>query len=230
MALDLKRRQGKKATIRPRDAATLILVRFDEPVPRILMGRRHEAHVFMPNKFVFPGGRLEPTDSRLPVAQQGEHATIDKLKLRMRPRPSDARARGLLVAALRETYEETGFLLGRSGSNELFSLSGLIYFARAITPPGRSRRFDSRFLVADAELISNLDRPKTLADAELLSPKWVTLAEALGLDLPSITRDVLRLLEPFLAQGRLPPLDCPVSFHYARGKAWRVDVLAPAEA
>lgn len=229
MVLVLKQPPKKKVTIRPHDAATLILVRFDGPTPRILMGQRHEAHAFMPNKFVFPGGRFEAADGCLPVGNEGEPVTVEKLKLRMRPKPSHARARGLLVAAVRETYEETGLLVGRFTNDEPFDLSGLIYFARAITPPGRSRRFDSRFLVADAKLVSNLDQPHTLEIAELLSVKWVTFSEALELNLPSITRDILRLLQPFLEQKRLPPVDCPVSFHYSIGKAWRVDILARSE-
>ena len=110
--------------------------------------------------------------------------------------------------------------------NAARDLSGLIYFARAITPPGRSRRFDSRFLVADANIVSNLDRPHPLETTELLDLKWVTLVEAMGLNLPSITRDILQLLQPFLEQNRLPPVGCPVSFHHNRGKTWQVELLS----
>lgn len=225
MGLVLRDPTKKKTTTAPRDAATLILIRFDGPVPRILMGQRHEAHAFMPNKFVFPGGRSETADGRLPVASEGNPATIQKLKLRMRTRPSHSRARGLLVAAVRETYEETGLLVGRRNVSDAPDLAGLIYIARAITPPGRSRRFDSRFLVANATVVSNLDQPHPLATEELLQVSWVTLGEAMGLNLPSITRDILQLLRPFVEQGRLPPVDCPVSFHYNRGKSWRVEQL-----
>ena len=219
----------KKATTRPRDAATLILVRFDEPVPRILMGQRHEAHAFMPNKFVFPGGRREVADGRLPVANEGEPVTLHKLKLRAGSKSSHSKARGLLVAAIRETYEETGLLVGRMNGRDAPDLTGLVYFARAITPPERSRRFDSRFLVANATVVSNLDQPHPVEITELLSLNWVTLADALDLNLPSITRDILRLLQPFLEEKRLPPADCPVSFHHNRGKTWQVDILSHSE-
>ncbi len=212
-----------KAQAPPRDAATLILVRFDGPAPRILMGQRHTGHTFMPNKFVFPGGGFDAADSTQPVAVKGESVTIEKLKLRMRPKPSSRRARGLLVTALRETYEETGFQAGGSP----FDLTGLVYFARAITPPGRSRRFDSRFFVADASIVTNLESPHPLPSEELLELNWVTMPEALDLNLPSITRDVLGLLAPFLAEKCLPPQDCPVSFHFNRGKTWRVEMLSP---
>ena len=225
MVLALKHPAKKKATIKPRDAATLILVRFDGPLPRILMGQRHEAHAFMPNKYVFPGGRCEANDGLLPVVSEGESVTLQKLKLRMGAKPSHRKARGVLVAALRETFEETGLLAGRASAGAAPDLSGLIYFARAITPPGRSRRFDSRFFVANADIISNLDAPHPLENEELLQINWVTLAEALGLNLPSITREILLLLQPFLAQNRLPPAACPVSFQYNRGKSWRVEQL-----
>jgi 8-oxo-dGTP pyrophosphatase MutT (NUDIX family) len=225
MVLALKQLVKKKATIKPRDAATLILVRFDGPAPRILMGQRHSGHAFMPNKYVFPGGRCEAADGLLPVASEGELVTFQKLKLRMGAKPSHRKARGVLVAALRETFEETGLLAGRATAGAAPDLTGLIYFARAITPPGRGRRFDSRFLVANADIVSNLDAPHPLENEELLQINWVTLAEALGLNLPSITRDILLLLQPFLAQRSLPPVDCAISFQYNRGKSWRIEQL-----
>ena len=172
MVLPLKHPAKKKATIKPRDAATLVLVRFDGPLPRILMGQRHEGHAFMPNKYVFPGGRCEAADGRLPVVSEGEPVTLQKLKLRMGAKPSHRKARGVLVAALRETFEETGLLAGRATANDAPDLTGLIYFARAITPPGRSRRFDSRFFVADAGIVSNLDAPHPLENDELFTIRF----------------------------------------------------------
>ncbi len=213
----------------PKDAATLILVRFDGATPRILMGQRHNSHAFMPNKYVFPGGRLEVADCRKAAWRTPEGVTIQKLLLRMRSRPSAARAAGLLVAAVRETYEETGLLFGRAHLEMPPDVSSLIYFARAITPPGRSRRFDSRFLVANAAYITNLDNPHPLDAVELLQLSWVTLTEALALDLPSITRDILGLLQPHLEQNSLPPKDCPVSFHHNQGKTWIVETLSLAQ-
>lgn len=222
-------RAPKKAATPPSDAATLIIVRIDGETPRILMGKRHHSHVFMPDKFVFPGGRVELRDGRAAVAHEGAPITLDKLKLRMRGKPSNSRVRGLQVAAIRETYEETGLLVGRQKVDDAPDLRGLVYVARAITPPGRSRRFDSRFFVCDAAVVSNLDAPHPVAIAELEDLKWVSLAQALDLNLASITREILGLLEPFLAQKTLPPVDFPVSFHRNRGKAWIVDILARPE-
>lgn len=205
---------------RPRDAATLILVRRDGSVPRVLMGQRHGGHAFMPNKFVFPGGRLDPSDSRTKPLRDLDQAVLAKLMARMRTKATAARARAFALAALRETFEETGLLFGRSDIASPPDLSALVYFARAITPPGRTRRFDSRFFVADAAHVGNLDNPSGVGTEELLTPAWFTLEETLGLDLPSITKDILRRLRPFLDEGRLPGPDCPVSFQYYRGKAW----------
>ncbi len=219
--------QAKKTG--PRDASTLILVRFDGQTPRILMGQRHNSHIFMPNKYVFPGGRLEAADCRKAFGHKLDPITIEKLKLRMRARPTSSRAAGLLLAAIRETYEETGLLVGRSDTNAPPDLSCLIYFGRAITPPGRSRRFDSRFFVANATHITNLDNPHPLDEAELLKLSWVTLAEALDLNLPSITRDILGLLQPHIERNCLPPVDCPVSFHHNIASTWAVEMLSLAK-
>ena len=209
----------------PRDSATLILVRSDAQEPRILMGQRHQAHAFMPNKYVFPGGRLDPADCKVRPAADLNPATLAKLMTRMRKRPSAVKARGLAIAAVRETLEEAGLLYGRRSPDDAPDLSRIHFFARAITPPGRTRRFDSRFFVADAAGISNLDHPVHVGTEELLTLRWLTIAEALTLDLPLITVDILGKLQPILDAGRFPGHADPVSFQYQRGKQWREDVL-----
>ena len=222
---------------RPRDAATLIVLRRDGGEPRVLLGQRHEAHAFMPSKYVFPGGRLDPADCRIQPRHDLHSDVLTKLMHRMRGRPSAARARGLAVAAVRETFEETGFLLadtaiiGDRPWPELIAsglkpdLSGLRYFARAITPPARSRRFDTRFFVIDARHIINLERPSHPGSGELLEPRWVTFAETQALDLPSITRDILKRLALALAQGIEIAPNVPVSFQYQRAGRWREETL-----
>jgi 8-oxo-dGTP pyrophosphatase MutT (NUDIX family) len=210
---------------KPRDAATLILVRRDDNLPRVLMGQRHAAHAFMPNKFVFPGGRLDPDDAGQELACDLHGTTLEKLQTHMRPKPSAKKARGLAVAAVRETLEEAGLLFGRNRLNEKPDLSPLHFFARAITPPGRTKRFDSRFFVADAAHVSNLDAPLHVGTEELLTLRWLTIDEALGLDLPLITVDILGRLKPYLERGSLPQPGDPVSFQYQRGKTWREEVI-----
>ncbi|MGE3998189.1 MAG: NUDIX hydrolase, partial [Variibacter sp.] len=53
--------------VRPRDAATLIVLDRTGAEPKVMMGRRHDRHKFMPGKFVFPGGRVEAYDGRMPT-------------------------------------------------------------------------------------------------------------------------------------------------------------------
>jgi len=212
----------------PRDSSTLILVRRDRGGPRILMGQRAGGHAFMPNKYVFPGGRLDPADSRVRPAKDLHPATLSKLMNRMRGKPSPSRARGLAYAAVRETWEEAGLLFGRNRLEDAPDLSGLTLFMRAITPPGRTRRFDSRFFVADAENLANIDDPHHDGGGELLTLSWLTLEETASLGLPLITVDALQRLKPFLDQGRLPEHACPASFQYHRGKSWIEDEIHPA--
>lgn len=223
----------------PRDSATLIVVRHDDNRPRVLLGQRHGSHAFMPNMFVFPGGRLDKADMRLKVGGELHPLVHEKLLKRMRGRVSPARARGLAIAAVRETYEETGLFLGQIPEtanlpNEEWDsiiaaapldLSNLRYFARAITPPGRTRRFDSRFFVTSARHIGNLDSPRHPGSGELLTPHWFSFTEALELELPSITRDILKRLRPLMEARQDLPADQPVSFQYFRGKSWREETL-----
>ena len=224
---------------KPRDSATLIVVRHDDNVPRVLLGQRHGGHAFMPNMFVFPGGRLDPADARTRIASDLHPLVHEKLLQRMRGRNSPARARGLAVAAIRETYEETGLFLGQLPEEAVLKnedwdsiiaaaaldLSKLRFFARAITPPGRTRRFDSRFFVTSAAHISNLDNPRHPGSGELLTPHWFSFAEAQGLELPTITRDILKRLQPLMEKEHDLPADQPVCFQYFRGKSWREDTL-----
>ena len=135
---------------RPVDAATLILVDRSGATPKVLVGKRHEKVVFMPGKIVFPGGRVDAADSRIPVAEPIP-AALEANLLKGRPKITPSRARALAIAAIRETCEETGLCLGRkhssvspalSGSWQPFADAGLLpdpsslfLITRAITPP-----------------------------------------------------------------------------------------------
>src|ERR1700733_3169181 len=83
----------------PRGAATLIIIRRDGPKPRVLMGRRHGGHDFMPDKWVFPGGRIDPSDFRAPVASELRPDVAHRLYATGLAR----RARALALSAIRET-------------------------------------------------------------------------------------------------------------------------------
>lgn len=233
--------KSARRALRPRDAATLIILRRDMAETRVLMGKRHAGHAFMPNKYVFPGGRVDAADARLTVAADLHPEVARKLLARMRGKPSLARARGLGLAAVRETFEEVGLIVGRPVGSPRMSrssswkpffetgyepdLSGLRFFARAITPPGRPRRFDTRFFTLDASAVVNADQPIRSTSQELLDPYWVTFREAAELDLPSITKDILkRLAQALEVEAAMSP-GAPLTFQYYRGSKWRIEEL-----
>jgi 8-oxo-dGTP pyrophosphatase MutT (NUDIX family) len=204
--------------LRPRDAATLILVEHSERgAARVLMGKRHAGARFMPGKFVFPGGRVEPEDRRMAAAGALDAHVEEKLNARVR-RPSPSFARALALAAIRETFEETGLAIGvpdygapenpPPGAWTRFAATGvhpaldaIDFLARAITPPGRPRRFDARFLIVDARFIAGRIDGVVHSEAELVELVWTPLDEARNLDLPSITRAALGDLKQALEGG-----------------------------
>lgn len=224
-----------KGPKRPRDAATLILLDRAGGEFRVLLGRRHMLHAFMPGKFVFPGGRTDPADSRVPVATGLHPREEEKLAC---GRTSLARARAIAMSAVRETYEEAGLLIGRKGALATAkpdwqgfvehgvcpSLERLRFVARAITPPGRVRRFDTRFLAAFKEDVA-VELAEGGPTNELEEIVWLPLGEAKQADIPTITRTVLGDLEtrlkddPGLAPGG------PVPFYYLRHNRFRRDIL-----
>jgi 8-oxo-dGTP pyrophosphatase MutT (NUDIX family) len=208
-----------KPYVRPRDAATLLILRREQSGPKLLMGRRSDAHAFLPGKFVFPGGKLDLADTKIKPHSDYRPPEMEKLLARMRRGASLARARGLGLAAIRETFEETGLVIGepanpagtlpaspawhafyRTGYRP--ALAPLRFIARALTPPGRPRRFDARFFVYDA---TGLDLHEPDADSktdELLDLHWLSFARAREQDLPYITGVVITELETRLASGQ----------------------------
>ncbi|MEM1200407.1 MAG: NUDIX hydrolase [Pseudomonadota bacterium] len=226
--------------LKPRDAATLIMVRRDGAAPRVLMGKRSENHAFMPGVFVFPGGRVDAADSRVKPASQLDPKVEEKLLARMRGAASSGRARALAMAALRETFEETGLIIGTQAEGRTASkhpdwaqflktglrpaLAPVRYIARAITPPGRIRRFDTRFFVVDAENVVNLEAPAGSTD-ELLDVHWLTIADTEDLQLPWITRQVLKALDEQLGQKTGLAPGGPVTFQHQRGNSWYNEIL-----
>lgn len=185
---------AKPKAARPRDAATLILVRGGREV---MMGQRAAGHVFMPDKWVFPGGRVDPGDARLPAAQELTAETEALLRSGGQVRRPP---RAFALAAARETREEAGLVLGDDQGPDL---SKLAFVARAITPPYRPRRFDARFFLADAQAVLAHDEPEP--GEELLHTRWFSLDEAEALDLPSITRFVLKEVRFRLAGEPVAP-------------------------
>lgn len=205
------RKKGR--AVRPRDAATLIIVRGGSAKPRVLMGKRAASHKFMPNKFVFPGGGVDRADSRI----MPPHDLHPQVMQRLTQGCSEARARALALAAIRETFEETGLIIGEPDTPTLKTrsphwaeflrhdinprLDVLHLVARAITPPYRNRRFDARFFMVDARHIQGEVHERPEGSGELLDLHWVDLVEAQRMDqLPNITRTVLGALEQRLRE------------------------------
>ena len=83
--------------------------------------------------------------------------------------------------------------------------SSLFLIARAITPPGRVRRFDTRFFTADASAITHHVQGVIHADAELVELVWVEIGSKPLADLHPMTKNVLGELEKRLATGPLQP-------------------------
>ena len=211
-------------TVRPRDAATMIIIDRAGPAPKILLGRRHAGHKFMPGKFVFPGGRVEPIDRRMSAASPIDPQVEARLMLHTQ-RPSAPKARAFMLAAVRETFEETGLLLGAASHTPVRSpggpwdafaeaailpdLAAVHFVARAITPPGRTKRFDTRFFAVDARAIAARKEGVVGPDTELTELVWLPIAEASRLDMSAITIAVLEELTERIAAGFSHALPVP---------------------
>ncbi len=215
---------------RPKDASTLVIVDRRAKAPKVLMGKRHSGHKFMPGKFVFPGGRIEAGDRSMPVSGALHPLAEQRLMTRV-ARPTTSRARALALAAVRETFEETGLLLGTKdhgapeslpdGTWQAFGREGVFpdleslhFVARAITPPRRPKRFDTRFFAVDFSSVAAEVPGIVGPEAELVELAWVDIGETPRLDLPSITRVMLQEIAARIAGGFAPEL--PVPFYYEK--------------
>lgn len=206
-----------------RDAATLILLRRDGRRPQILMGQRGAKAVFMPSKFVFPGGAVDPDDR-----QMGAAPLPAACAARLAREASEDLGAALALAAIRETFEETGLALGLpdAGARDAAGTApgawrdflglgmrpateGLRFVFRAITPPGRPRRFDARFFLAGTEALQGDPDDFARASGELSHLHWIDLAEARRLEMPFITEIVLAEIAELVEDGAA---DRPVPF------------------
>lgn len=209
-----------------RNAATVILLRETDDGPHVLMGQRGRSAAFMPNKFVFPGGAVDPSDGMVSLVNIPKPLCIKRLKVETKHNLVAA----LLGAAVREMWEETGHPIAqKSGAAKaqaaeqpapwrsffehgfLPDAGGLEFIFRAITPPGRPRRFDARFFLGHADLILGDPDDFSCAQNELSHLQWVPLAKFQEFDLPRITKIVLDTVQNRLAH---PDIDHPVPFYY----------------
>lgn len=226
--------------IRPRDAATLVLLDRSKKDTLVLVGRRNDRHVFMPGKYVFPGGRVDLSDRRMFSTGKPDPKSARRLKKRV-TRGGMHLPRSLMMAAIRETYEETGLLIGRklkhgekTGKHPddwaafaqhgvVPDLSLLTFAARAITPPGRSRRFDTRFFIADRKHVAGNAGDPSGPDSELVELKWIPLSEAKQEpNLATISKVVLLEIEKRLKTKS----DLPVPYYYFLRGAFRREEIA----
>ncbi|CUH53212.1 NUDIX hydrolase [Shimia marina] len=206
-----------------RNAATVIVVRDRDTNPAILMGQRGAKAAFMPNKVVFPGGAVDPGDAHIPLAAPISDFCGTRLLEDLRADTNASILPALAAAAIRELWEETGLILGRPGTWavtppadwESYAATGhvpdaqaLQFVFRAITPPGRPRRFDARFFLLDAEeIVSDLD-DFSAACEELSHLQWIPIKDVRGFDLPFITEVVLAEIEARITD-RTPPEAVP---------------------
>ncbi|MEY8830715.1 NUDIX domain-containing protein [Sedimentitalea sp. XS_ASV28] len=205
-----------------RNAATVIVLRDRHDDPSILMGQRGAKAAFMPNKFVFPGGAVDAGDARIPLARPLPDLCRDRL---CEDAPEELQ-QALAAAAIRELWEETGLILGTPGkwhgpvpedwqgfaaTGHLPSADALQFVFRALTPPGRPRRFDARFFLVDADAIQGDLDDFTHASDELSHLQWIKLSEARRFDLPFITEVVLAEVA-----GRVDDPAPPASVPYFR--------------
>ncbi|MCB1370555.1 MAG: NUDIX hydrolase [Rhodobacteraceae bacterium] len=220
---------------RIRDAASIVLVRRSGRAPQILMGQRGAGAVFMPEKFVFPGGAVDAEDAELASGAALEPETARRLAIDAAPGLGPA----LACAAIRELWEETGLRLGAADAAmaargapagwQGFLAAGLRprtealrFFFRAVTPPGRPRRFDARFFLAEATALVGSDEDFSGACGELLHLQWLDIAAARRLSLPFVTELVLAEIEQRLAGGEAGERPVPYFHQSAEGPQCRM--------
>jgi len=197
-----------------RDAASVILIRDAAGTPSVLMGQRGSGAAFMPNKFVFPGGAVDAGDAAIPLAGGLGPVCAERLAEGV----AGEVARALPATAVRELWEETGLVLGTPGAWDAPppdwrdfaetgyqpSARGLHFVFRAITPPGRPRRFDARFFLGDAAQVAGDPDDFSRASDELAHLQWIPLSEVRTFDLPFIQQVVLAEIQKDLSLGGPP--------------------------
>ncbi len=222
------------ARVRPRDAASIVLLRGDGDNPEVLMGRRRKRASFLPNIYVFPGGRVDRHDRVVP---EGLDLPRD-LKQKLTRRTTQAHATSIAIAALRETHEETGYLLIDRAISDVLDrapqsafwhalrqsgggpdLTSLDYIARALTPTMSHKRFNTRFFLASA----NNAEGDLIKDGELEDLHWLPLSEAFRLPIVDVTEFVLRQAEQRWRQTSKATHSAPVPFLHYVGMRQRID-------
>jgi len=212
-----------------RDAASLVIIKHnDDGTACVLMGRRHPDTAFLPNKYVFPGGRFEDSDTHVSTGGMLSSHARDHLMVSVPEGTRPETMNALALTAIRETFEETGVVIGSAHSDKTVAPtpswqtffdtgyqpapSRLQFFARAITPPGRLRRYDTRFFCTSDGSIGTRGAP---IDDELDDIGWVSLEDAQSRDIAGITHHILADLSRLIGaeDRRTQPAAVPFYFH-----------------
>lgn len=201
------RKQLDKAP-RPRIAATVVLTIGDPRDPKILMGQRSSRHDFMPSVYVFPGGRVDRVDSYAPYAGDLSPRTERVLEAAV----SRRKARAIALSCIRETYEETGLMIGADAPEQVRNMKNATYdafrkagqlpdisqlevFGRAVTPPHRHKRFDAWFFHRH---LGDVAPPEVSDSHELLNVGWFSLDEIDQLDLQRATVMMMTVFKDYV--------------------------------
>ena len=225
------RESGAKA-VRPHDAATIIIWRRNKNYTEVLMGERSPEHKFLPQRYVFPGGRVDTNDSRIRTATELSVAVKTQLGRTTRR----GRAKSIAIAAIRETFEETGLIIGGEdplphrpspqGWEGFFSagyapaLDRLEYIARAVTPVFRPIRFDARFFMIHADYVVG----DLKSSCELENLKWIPVPETQAFELAIVTRNVLSYAQGIIEAPKLqsPQRKIPYFKHLSGGRHQKI--------
>jgi len=202
---------------RPKLASTIVLLREVDGVQQVLMGKRSARHDFMPSVYVFPGGRVDPCDTYAPALDKPNSRTREILEAAMPP----ARAQACVLAAVRETFEETSLILGQKytappprsindkswkdfhAKGYLPSLNNVEIFGRAITPPHRNKRFDTWFFLA--RLAGEAAARPIRNSNELVDIGWFTFKQMADLKTHRATDMMIEQLKIYLGYDKPPP-------------------------
>lgn len=204
----------------PRDAATVVILR-DAGHLEVFMVKRHPKSRFMPNAYVFPGGKVDLDDAEHVALR--EELDFDPVERLAEPALSTDAAVAIYFAAARETLEESGVVLGAvrddadldaarrslEGGASLptvgatiglrFNLSALTPLARWVTPAAEPRRYDARFFITRVPVgtIAKHDERETTADAWLRPVEALELFARKEIMLAPPTLRTLELLQAF---------------------------------
>ncbi|MEM7290798.1 MAG: NUDIX hydrolase [Pseudomonadota bacterium] len=229
---DLRQRNREtRGYVRPRNASTMILVDGPANDLRVLMGRRNRSLKFMPGAIVFPGGSVDRFDGSAPACRELTEITRSRIVSAMRGRPSGRGARAIAMAAIREMAEECGLLIGRRGQFDcdhehwqdferhdvVPNLSGLRLFARAITPPGLARRFDTWFFIAHKSEVGFVPEGGFAPDGELEDLQWIRPEDAITGETREITRVMLVELIHRMRADKALTDGYPAPYYHNRG-------------